>query len=171
MRAKELSNSSVIPSEKYSWLASPLRFTNGSTAIECGGGSKAAVAPGSAVARDAVFPADVPGCLKTQDLPATRNASATKTTTTTITTGVGLRRARTGSLIARAAPDTALRAESCGDNRRFIRSTKAGGVSPPGRRVHCTRRNDSGTSAATAVVLSRHTGTTNTRLRAIMWVR
>src|SRR5215471_10535222 len=41
MRERELSSSSVRPSEKYSWLASPLMFTNGSTAIECGGGLKA----------------------------------------------------------------------------------------------------------------------------------
>ena len=34
-----LINSSVTPSEKYSWALSPLIFTNGSTAIECGGGS------------------------------------------------------------------------------------------------------------------------------------
>ena len=40
-----------------------------------------------------------------------------------------------------AAPDTALNGDSSGDSRRFIRSTKAGGVSPPGRRVHCTARN------------------------------
>src|SRR5580658_4565453 len=44
IRERELSNSSVSPSEKYSWLASPLMFTNGSTAIECGGGAKTAIA-------------------------------------------------------------------------------------------------------------------------------
>ena len=60
--ASELSSSSVSPSEKYSCSLSPLRFTNGSTAIECGGGLKAAAAPGSAVARDAMSPADVLGC-------------------------------------------------------------------------------------------------------------
>jgi hypothetical protein len=36
--ASELSSSSVSPSEKYSCSLSPLKFTNGSTAIECGGG-------------------------------------------------------------------------------------------------------------------------------------
>ena len=40
--ASELSSSSVSPSEKYSCSLSPLRFTNGSTAIECGDGAKAA---------------------------------------------------------------------------------------------------------------------------------
>ena len=42
MRARELSNSSDRPSEKYSCSLSPLMFTNGSTAMECGGGPKAA---------------------------------------------------------------------------------------------------------------------------------
>ena len=39
--ASELSSSSVSPSEKYSCSLSPLKFTNGSTARECGGGLKA----------------------------------------------------------------------------------------------------------------------------------
>src|SRR5215472_691305 len=42
--ASELSSSSVSPSEKYSCSLSPLRFTNGKTAIECGGGANASVA-------------------------------------------------------------------------------------------------------------------------------
>src|SRR6516165_11763175 len=41
MRDSELSSSSVSPSLKYAWLASPLIFTKGNTAIECGGGAKA----------------------------------------------------------------------------------------------------------------------------------
>src|SRR5215467_3304154 len=41
MRARELRISSVSPSEKYSCSLSPLMFTNGNTAIECGGGLKA----------------------------------------------------------------------------------------------------------------------------------
>src|ERR1700732_1168551 len=44
--ASELSSSSVSPSEKYSCSLSPLRFTNGSTAIECGGGAKGAAEGG-----------------------------------------------------------------------------------------------------------------------------
>jgi hypothetical protein len=40
--AREFSNSSVSPSEKYSCSLSPLRFTNGSTAIECAGGANTA---------------------------------------------------------------------------------------------------------------------------------
>src|SRR3984885_10144994 len=38
--ARELSSSSVRPSEKYSCSLSPLMFTNGSTAIEWTGGAK-----------------------------------------------------------------------------------------------------------------------------------
>src|SRR4029077_15692463 len=45
IRDREFSSSSVSPSEKYSWLGSPLMFTNGSTAIECGGGLKVAPVP------------------------------------------------------------------------------------------------------------------------------
>src|SRR5205807_7722413 len=44
MRVREFSISSVSPSEKYSCSLSPLMFTNGNTAIECGGGEKAAAA-------------------------------------------------------------------------------------------------------------------------------
>src|SRR5262249_32972102 len=44
IRDRELSNSSVRPSEKYCCSLSPLIFTKGSTAIECGGGLKAATA-------------------------------------------------------------------------------------------------------------------------------
>src|SRR5262245_57999484 len=50
MRESELSNSSVSPSEKYSWLGSPLMFTNGSTAMEWGGGEKATALVGVAFA-------------------------------------------------------------------------------------------------------------------------
>src|SRR5580698_10852932 len=45
MRASELSISSVSPSEKYSCSLSALILTNGSTAIEWGGGLNAAAAP------------------------------------------------------------------------------------------------------------------------------
>src|SRR5215469_135052 len=40
--AREFNSSSVSPSEKYSCSLSPLMFTKGSTAIECGGGAKVA---------------------------------------------------------------------------------------------------------------------------------
>src|SRR5215470_4047957 len=50
-RTSALRISSVSPSEKYSCFLSPLMFTNGSTAIECGGGLKPATsaAAGAAV--------------------------------------------------------------------------------------------------------------------------
>src|SRR6202050_2816002 len=155
--ASELRSSSVSPSEKYSWSLSPLRFTNGSTAIECGGGLKAV---------------DAARCFEIQNLSATKYASVARTTATIASrNGFDLREARSGPPTPGPEADTAFNGDSCGDSRRLIRSTKAAGVSPPGRRVHCTRLNDSGTSAATSVVASKHTGTTNTRLRAIMWVR
>src|ERR1700722_16916539 len=109
-------------------------FTNGSTATECGGGLKAL---------------DVARCFEIQNLSATKYASAAKTTATIASrTGFDLREARTGSLSPGAAPDTALNGDSSGDSRRLIRSTKAGGVSPSGRRVHCTCRKRSGTKAS-----------------------
>src|SRR5579872_4387031 len=146
--ASELRSSSVSPSEKYCCSLSPLKFTNGSTATECGGGAKAA--------------ADGVKCLEIQ-----KYAGAAKTTTAmaTIATSGGFDRrdARTGSLIAAVAPDPALIGDSSGDSRRFIRSTKLGGVSPAGRRVHCTCRKRSGTSARASLVSSMTTGTRNAR--------
>src|SRR5262249_50059359 len=49
---KELSSSSVSPSEKYSCSLSPLIFTNGRTATECGGGEKAPLSADPGLARD-----------------------------------------------------------------------------------------------------------------------
>src|SRR5579864_5905001 len=106
-------------------------FTNGNTAIECGGGLNPV---GGAPARAAV-----PGvaCLGIHRFWAKKYASAA-TTTAMIASTSGFDRhvPRTGSLIVGAAPDTALAADNSSDSRRFTRSTKAGGVSPRGRRVH-----------------------------------
>jgi|SRR5580658_2363321 hypothetical protein len=55
-------------------------------------------------------------------------------------------------------------AKVCEGNTRFYSPTV-------GRHVHCTRKKDSGTSAPASGVASRHTGTMNALLRAIMWVR
>src|ERR1700689_4154158 len=68
-----------------------------------------------------------------------------------------------GAAITRAAARTAPvgSCDSSGDTKRLIRSTKAGGVSPPGRRVHCTCRKRSGTSARESLVSSMTTGTRN----------
>src|SRR5580658_11354211 len=49
MRDRELSSSSVSPSEKYSWLGTPLMFTKGSTAMECGGGANVTGVTGTSV--------------------------------------------------------------------------------------------------------------------------
>src|SRR6202035_4198562 len=146
-------------------------FTNGSTAIECGGGLNAAAAAGAGAASGVA-------CFETQNLLATMYARAANATTATIASRSGLAHwdARIGFLTAAMALDMVLAgsrvaAGASGDSSRRTRSTNAGGVSPAGRRVHCARLNDSGTSEAASVVASRHTGTTNTRLRAIMWER
>src|SRR5579862_2368136 len=52
--------------------------------------------------------------------------------------------ARMGSLTGGTAPDTDVAGgrvvvDRSGDSRRRTRSTNAGGASPAGRRVHCTR--------------------------------
>src|SRR5215469_6128945 len=52
MRDRELRSSSVRPSEKYSWLGSPLMFRNGNTAMEWGGGAKETAPAGATFAGD-----------------------------------------------------------------------------------------------------------------------
>jgi len=56
-------------------------------------------------------------------------------------------------------------------NTLRTRSTNAGGVAPPGRRDHCTRMKDSGTSEPDSGVESTQTGTMNVLVRAMRWVR
>ena len=126
--ASELRSSSVSPSEKYSCSLSPLMFANGSTAIECGGGLKARWTLRAT-------------CFGIQNLSSETKYASVATRRQSIASGTGfdLREARTGVLSPGAAPDTAFNGDGSGDSRRLIRSTKAGGVSPPGRRVHCTR--------------------------------
>src|SRR5262245_10244219 len=162
--AREFSSSSVSPSEKYSCSLSPLMFTNGSTAMECGGGAKAA--------------GDGVKGLVIQNLSAMR-ANAAKTTTPTVTNSAGLDHEdpRTGCRALNVVSDTkaagraAAARSGSGDRRRRTRSAKAGGASPAGRRVHCTRLKDSGTSVPAPGVASRQTGMINARSRAIIWVR
>src|SRR6266481_654711 len=77
MRARELSNSSDRPSEKYSCSLSPLMFTNGKTAMECGGGAKAA---GAALAGAAGGVSDA-WYFENQNLSMPKEASAAATTT------------------------------------------------------------------------------------------
>src|SRR6516165_1180842 len=86
MRESELSSSSVSPSEKYSCSLSPLKFTNGSTAMECGGGLKAV---GAAVAGAAGGVGGDAACFKNVSANrcprCVKYASAAKTTTATVT--------------------------------------------------------------------------------------
>src|ERR1700733_14046551 len=130
MLEREFSNSSVSPSEKYSCSLSPLMLTNGSTAIECGGGLKAAA--GSVPARAAVSAADVLADLEARNLSATKYASAARTTASIAsTTGHDLRAPRAGSLTVAVAPDATLNGTGSGDSRCLIRSMNAAEVSPP----------------------------------------
>src|SRR5262249_54926860 len=76
MSARELSSSSVSPSEKYSCSLSPLKLTNGSTAIECGGGLKTA-ATGTPLVVDADG-----ARFEIQSLSTAKYAVAPKTTAT-----------------------------------------------------------------------------------------
>src|SRR5215469_4116836 len=71
IRDSELSSSSVRPSEKYCCSLSPLMLMNGSTAMECGGGVKAA---GDALAGAAGGVGGDAGCLEIQNLSATKYA-------------------------------------------------------------------------------------------------
>src|SRR5215469_2280328 len=76
----ELSSSSVSPSEKYSCSLSPLMFTNGSTATECGGGLKAAAVAGAGAAGWVVGAVDDGERLESKNLSTAIAASATATT-------------------------------------------------------------------------------------------
>src|SRR5215469_16810545 len=78
IRASELRISSVRPSEKYSCSLSPLMFTNGSTAMECDGGLKAAALAGAgACAAGAAGGVAGARRLATQSLSTTKYPSAT----------------------------------------------------------------------------------------------
>ena len=67
IRESELRSSSVSPSEKYSCSLSPLMFTNGSTAIECGGGLKL-VTDGRRSLTGTRGRAPVPRCLRQESI-------------------------------------------------------------------------------------------------------
>src|SRR5580704_19186273 len=140
-RDSESSSSSLMPSEKYSCSLSPLMFTKGSTAIEYGGG----VNVGAVVSTLDAVPEEAEGaamCFEIQNLSKTKYASARITTVPiTATAKFAPRAAQPIRLIAGAAADSPLAGarmaiDVSGDSRRCTRSTKAGGVSPPGRRVH-----------------------------------
>ena len=75
---------------------------------------------------------------------------------------LGIDRHRVGALQRRAAHERPPRASSCS------RRTNSGLGSPPGRRVMCTARNFSGTSASASGVSSMHTGRMNTAPSAML---
>src|ERR1700690_3375204 len=87
-----LINSSLMPSEKYSCCGSPLMFTNGSTATECGGGEKAALAGAAGVAlgrvdvtRPVVAGGAADPCPRLHGLLISSHASAAATSAATVT--------------------------------------------------------------------------------------
>jgi hypothetical protein len=77
-------------------------------------------------------------------------------------------RVRTGGALTSVGPGPwAVEAEVVAPSSDAMRATKAGDVSPPGRCVHCTSRNESGTSASRSRVESTTTGTMNDRSAAM----
>src|SRR5246127_5883949 len=113
-------------------------FTNGSTAIECGGGWKAAGgAPGDDVAFDVVRAAagfEIHGLLMSRYASAARTNSATVTKRARLNgpdrpaiRGIG-DEAETGPAGNRAAVG------GSGDSSLLMRATNSGGVSPLGKR-------------------------------------
>src|SRR6516164_6111434 len=140
IRESESSSSSVKPSEKYSCSLSPLMFTNGSTAMEWGGGWKASGGVAGDVALDVMGGA---AGLENRGLLMSRYASAARTSAATAT-GT----ARLDGEAVRAVEGTGDELEvvpvcnrsvvrGSGDSRRLMRATNSGGVSPLGKRVHC----------------------------------
>src|SRR5580658_2923591 len=101
IRVSELSNSSVRPSEKYSWLGSPLMLTNGSTAGECGGAVNA-----MGVSAWVVRPAADVG-LAVRGLSTSRYAVATAASTATSATHNPQREGPPGASAGRRAPISA----------------------------------------------------------------
>src|SRR5262249_26220907 len=143
----------------------------GSTAIECCGGLKAAgaAAEGAAGAAGAAAGA----CFSIPSLVTPKYVRAA-TTTTAIPSSRGLddEVTRTDVPPTGAALDAALAVgrvivAASGDTKRCTRSTKAGGVSPPGRRVHWTPWNFSGTEIVRSGVPSITTGTRKAFLSAM----
>jgi hypothetical protein len=108
-------------------------FTNGSTAMECGGGEKAAVLV-EAVVAGAVNVGDGLGCLEIQNLVTTEYARAnTSSAITARGAGFNHQNERMGSPLASVVPEAVLVGDgllvdafASGDSNRRTRSTKAG---------------------------------------------
>ena len=147
--ANTLSNSSVIPSPRYSSFLSAPRFTNGSTAIDL----------------------SVAGGLRSRKNAAT--ATMATTATTEIQAGVRRRGATDGPPAVFETEAAGVTAPPPGDgvSRRLMRSTNCGVDAPSAKRVHCTALNSTGTSASASRVASITTGIRNAVRSEIMCAR
>jgi len=149
--------SSEIPSETYCWAASPLSFASGSTAME------------------AAFGAFSFGRLS-RSIPRYPSAKSTATAIAPYHTPIRRRvdPRPAGARLVPALPVEWARG-SWGaispDNKRWTRSTKAGGVSPPARRVHCSSRKRSGTCSSSSGESSITTGSRNAFVAVMRWER
>src|SRR5665213_382140 len=154
--------------------------TNGSTAIDFSGIVNEALAAGGAkfVGEVASAGAELTGGGRRRT--HARTAKASTTTTAPISSSrfvrkVGFAALPVGGELAGGLDEATAAAD--GERPVFAlntlrtRSTNAAGVSPPGRRDHCTRMKDSGTSEPDSRVESMHTGTINVLVRAMRWVR
>ena len=159
--ASRFSNSSDRPSAKYSWSLPALMSANGSTAIDFSFGAAAAVV-------DSVFVADFAAGARHSCLRCTRQLHRPEpvavqrgvvrfskhvehcVTMENWISGAWLNCCRAFAVVTGAGS----KPSSC----RTLWAN-AGGVSPPGSRVHCTSRNSSGTRASASWVSSITTGT------------
>ena len=148
-------SSSAMPSAKYSWSCFSLISENGSTAMDF------------SVAADVEAAMPFGGTARHGCHASSTTAAATATTAAILQ--LNFRGNVNGS--ARLMPGSGAGGASAAPNRAAIRVQNAAGVAPLGNRVHCARRNDSGTSAPRSRVSSMHTGTINALLRATMCVR
>ena len=137
-RESEFSSSSLMPSEKYSWLGSPLMFTNGSTATECGGGANAAAAGAAgAIAADGKAAA----CLAAVDdryRSIASQATATPATVSAATSSQDLESLAAGRFIA-AGRSIKCRsgAAPCGRCTALSSFANAASVPSAARSIHC----------------------------------
>jgi hypothetical protein len=150
--ARRLRISSDSPSAKYSWSFFSLISANGRTAIEPLEATTGVVADESTPSLR---------FLDSQNRSAAKYATAAKTTTAAMATCAAF---NFGEAACRLPMNPGARLGSTledggsGDSNRAIRSMKAGGVAPAGRRVHCTSWNLSGTAARRSDVSSMTTG-------------
>src|SRR3984957_11285810 len=156
------STSSARPSEKYSWSCFSLMSANGNTAIDLSltsatftGGVAGSLADGTA-------------CFIDRNLSATKYPIARIRMPPTIQATnegevAGVDRGDAAPAIDVGDPGapllTVVDVGASSDTNRRTWSTKASEFVPPGRRVHCTSRNRSGTRSSWSGVSSTTTGT------------